>query len=148
MFYKLSPCYIRGWSNIIGNFSLFIPKIKDSEGRDTYELGKAWIGEEYTAMEYNEKKKKELPETRYRYFFDLIEQKFLTPAPVLWSTPGKKQVLAIDCGELHLLAVARTDGKPETEVYSAGHNQYGQLGHGDEIARHELTLVSVSGENL
>jgi alpha-tubulin suppressor-like RCC1 family protein len=113
----------------------------DEEGQQTYDLGKTWIGEEYDIEEMNEKTKKMETVTLYRYHYDLIAEKFLKPAPPCWATPGKRTVLDIACGELHLLVVAREEGKEETVVYSSGQNQYGQLGHGDTQQRHELTPI-------
>lgn len=130
-----------------------IPK-KDEQGSTiagVYELGKMWIGEEYETGEYERdvKGNKKLDEsgepikvTAYRYHEDLIREKFLKPAPVCWADPHPKRcVLSVACGELFILVVAR-DAEFDTKVYSAGHNGYGQLGHGDEKERHELTSVS------
>jgi hypothetical protein len=119
-----------------------------------YDLGKSWIGEEYekdivkketdpetgveTSLKTGEK------ETKYRYFEDLIVKQFLTPLPVRWSTPGKRKVLSVACGELHLVVVARMDGSFESDVYSAGHNAFGQQAMDPDSIReiHELTPVS------
>jgi regulator of chromosome condensation len=70
-----------------------------------------------------------------------IKEHFLTPKPVLWSTPGKRQVISIGCGGFHLIVVAREPGHFETTVWTSGLNQYGQLGLGDTERRDELTLV-------
>lgn len=116
-----------------------------------YELGKMWIGEEYETGEYEKDQDgktklddsgKPIPIISYRYFPKLIREKFLKPAPVCWAgTPyPKRNVLSVACGQLFIVAVARDAGY-HTSVYSAGHNGYGQLGHGDKLERHELTVV-------
>ena len=100
-----------------------------------------YMSTNYVIEEMNEKDGKMETVTMYRYHYDLIAEKFLKPAPPCWATPGKRTVLDIACGELHLLVVAREGGDPETVVYSSGQNQYGQLGHGDTQQRHELTPI-------
>ena len=69
-------------------------------------------------------------------------KKFLTPAPPQWAISGKKIVMSVSLGELHILVVAKTAGESESRVYSSGQSQYGQTGHGDQLQRHELTPVS------
>jgi alpha-tubulin suppressor-like RCC1 family protein len=113
------------------------------DGKQTYDLGKMWIGTTYEVQgKFNDKEKKYEMEEHYRYSEDRIAEKFLQPQPVCWATTGRKQVVSVACGELHLLVVARDEGKDQLVVYSSGHNQYGQLGHGDHEQRHELTPVS------
>jgi alpha-tubulin suppressor-like RCC1 family protein len=127
---------------------------KDEKGNTVpgvYELGKMWIGEEYdTGKQEKDSDGNNVFDGNgnpvmvmaYRYHEDLIREKFLKPAPVCWANPyHKRSVLSLACGELFMLVVAR-DGGFDTNVYSAGHNGYGQLGHGDEKERHELTSVS------
>jgi alpha-tubulin suppressor-like RCC1 family protein len=116
------------------------PIIQTEDGKETFDLGKQWIGEEYEIQEMNKGKMENV--TLYRYHNDLIAEKFLKPQPPRWATPGKKSVLSIACGEIHLLVVARDEGKFDSVVYSSGQSQYGQLGHGDTEQRHELTPVS------
>lgn len=82
--------------------------------------------------------------TYYRYHTKLIAEKFLIPRPPQWATPGKRRVISVACGDIHLLVVARDEGQFDSRVYSAGHNQYGQLGHGDQTPRHELTPVGAA----
>jgi len=114
----------------------------------TYELGKTFVGNvSVEIVEKDEKqqdgtivKKKERVEA-YDYDFDLIQKNFLTPAPVIWKTPGKRQVLELACGQSHLLVAARSVSNGSIDVYSSGHNNYGQLGHGDLQQRHVLTPV-------
>mmetsp|Transcript_53522 Transcript_53522/g.81193 ORF Transcript_53522/g.81193 Transcript_53522/m.81193 type:complete len:562 (-) Transcript_53522:199-1884(-) len=117
-----------------------------------YDLGKSWTGEEYEVRKMvkrvdpdtREETISEETETKYRYFQDLIVKKFLTPQPVQWSTPGKRRVLSVACGELHLVVVARMEGVFQSEVYTAGHNGFGQqaVPHGDgPMTVHELTPV-------
>jgi alpha-tubulin suppressor-like RCC1 family protein len=70
-----------------------------------------------------------------------IAKQFLTPKPPCWSIPGRRKVLSVACGELHLVVVARMDGMFESDVYSAGHNGFGQQGVSGVIEIHELTPV-------
>ncbi|CAJ1969562.1 unnamed protein product [Cylindrotheca closterium] len=126
---------------------------KDEKGNSipgVYELGKMWIGEEYETDEQEkdgdgnlkfDEKGNPVWATAYRYHEDLIKEKFLKPAPVIWANPyPKRSVLSLACGELFILVVARDEGY-DTNVYSAGHNGFGQLGHGDKHERHELTPI-------
>ena len=61
-----------------------------------------------------------------------VIDRFLTPAPVEWSTessqPGKREILNFCYGFNHLLVVARDPGTFETRVWSAGFGADGQLG--------------------
>jgi alpha-tubulin suppressor-like RCC1 family protein len=67
---------------------------------------------------------------------------FLTPGPVEWAGPKlKREVLHFACGMLHFIVVAKDPGRDDARVYSSGANQYGQLGHGDQFERHELTPI-------
>jgi hypothetical protein len=50
-------------------------------------------------------------------------------------------VINIACGGFHLLVVAVDPATNEKNVYSAGRNDFGQLGHGDCDRRTELTKV-------
>lgn len=118
--------------------SMGAPIKRNAEGQDLPDLGKSFIGEEYTEQTKNEKGEMETT-TKYRFHLDLISKKFLTPAPVEFEAPGNYEVLDASIGEVHLLVVARKDGI--TKVYSAGHNNYGQLGHGDRLQRHKLTAI-------
>ncbi|KAL7570326.1 hypothetical protein ACA910_017172 [Epithemia clementina (nom. ined.)] len=80
----------------------------------------------------------------------VIREKFMMPQPPRfnWGSP-KKTVLTVGCGIFHMLVVACEPGVAETNVYSTGHNGYGQLGHGDMKTRHELTLIrALEGENI
>eukprot|EP00934_Nitzschia_sp_Nitz4_P007936 Nitzschia sp. Nitz4//scaffold212_size37733//32543//34308//NITZ4_007741-RA/size37733-augustus-gene-0.14-mRNA-1//-1//CDS//3329542046//7926//frame0 len=109
-------------------------------GKMQYNVGKLFIGKEVEKQETNKKGEVETY-TAFEYNFPLIADKFLKPAPVEWDTPGEYAVLDVSCGETHILAVARKGGDFLTTVYSSGHNQYGQLGHGDELQRHQMTRV-------
>jgi Regulator of chromosome condensation (RCC1) repeat len=74
--------------------------------------------------------------------YPFICEKFLRPGPVRFAVGSqKKTVLTVACGSMHLLVVAREPNQFQSTLYSSGRNQYGQLGHGDEIIRHELTPV-------
>jgi alpha-tubulin suppressor-like RCC1 family protein len=77
------------------------------------------------------------------YDFDFIREKFLKPSPVRFAAIGspKKTVLTVACGTCHLLVVAREPNQFQSTLYSSGLNQYGQLGLGDNVDRHELTPV-------
>lgn len=118
---------------------------------NVYDLGKMWIGEVYEtgAVQKDKNGNAVLDDSGnpimiqdYRYFPDLIKEKFLKPAPVCWADASpKRSVISVACGELFLLVVARDEGF-ESKVYSSGNNGYGQLGHGDTRERHELTSVS------
>lgn len=145
--YTLTLCYYSGMGHFgeLGRSrSMGAPIVRNPDGHPTYDLGKKFIGEEYTEMKRNKEGEME-PVTNYRYHTDLILQKFLTPHPVEWKIPGKYTVLDVAVGELHMVVVARKDGM--TGVYSTGHNQYGQLGLGDQLQRHELTPVkALDGE--
>ena len=73
----------------------------------------------------------------------ILEQHFLRPKPVLFAhrpaiTP---KVIAVSCGVNHLLVVARDPTSSHGNLYSSGLNCSGQLGHGDDVDRHSLTLV-------
>lgn len=119
-----------------------------SSGNDIpqYDLGKMYIGEIITKMKKDKDGKMAQVED-YKYHTELINQKFLTPARVEWHIPGKYDVLDVAIGELHMVVVARKDGK--TRVYSCGHNNYGQLGHGDLIQRHSLfPIEALDGERI
>jgi hypothetical protein len=117
-----------------------------------YDLGKSWTGEEYdvevtvkeTDPETGAISLKNKMETKYRYFEDLIVKEFLTPQPVQWSTFGKRSVISVACGELHLVVVARMDGALQSDVYTAGHNGFGQQAISADGPKqvHELTPVS------
>ena len=117
------------------------PITKGPDGKDTYELGKRWIGTEVEAEEKDEKTGKIEKFTVFKYFGGLIAEKFLKPAPPRWTIPGKKDVISVACGSTHLLVVAVEVGEFDSAVYSSGHNQYGQLGHGDNKQRHELSPI-------
>ena len=71
----------------------------------------------------------------------LIHDKFITPHPVQFQMPGKKRVMNVACGDIHMLVAAADAGSDLVRLYSAGHNNYGQLGVGDQKGRHVLTLV-------
>ncbi|KAL9183189.1 hypothetical protein ACHAXT_004976 [Thalassiosira profunda] len=69
-----------------------------------------------------------------------VKEDYLTPKPPLWEQPTlKRDVLNVSCGAFHLLVVAKENGA--RVVYSAGLNQYGQLGLGDEERRGKLTRI-------
>ena len=110
---------------------------RDENGKP--DLGKSFIGEEYTVeVEKNGEVK---TETKYRYHPHVILDKFLTPAPVEWADNKDYVVLDAALGALHLVVVARDKATGALHVFSSGHNQYGQLGHGDEKSRHKLTRI-------
>jgi alpha-tubulin suppressor-like RCC1 family protein len=125
--------------------------IKNEKGHEVYDIGKYWVGEEYETgeLEKNSKGEVKLDDTTgepikviaFRYHLDLIKEKFLKPSPVCWATPAtKRSVISVACGDMHLLVAAR-DGDLDSKVYSSGNNGFGQLGHGDQRERHELTSV-------
>lgn len=73
---------------------------------------------------------------------NLIIEQYLTPKPVLYNNPAvRKEVLHIGTGNNHLLVVARTTNLGHQQLYTAGLNASGQLGHNDTENRHELTEV-------
>jgi hypothetical protein len=81
-----------------------------------------------------------------KYFFneDVIKEHFLKPKPVLWNTSLpklKRAVTHVSCGTSHILVCARAPEDSSSRAYSAGGGAFGKLGHGDELPRHELTLV-------
>lgn len=77
------------------------------------------------------------------YKQDLVMEHFLKPKPVIWAAGlGRKIVTHVGCGDTHTLVAARSPGEPSSRLYAAGMNAYGKLGMGDEIERHEMTLVS------
>ena len=99
------------------------------DGEKTYKLGKEF----YTDMSTGD------------FRTELVQKKFLTPLPPIWAGGLEKmQVLSVGCGGAHMLVCARRPGQFESNVYSSGLNQYGQLGLGDQKSRHELTPVSCS----
>jgi alpha-tubulin suppressor-like RCC1 family protein len=120
--------------------SMGAPLLPSDSGIPQYDLGKTFIGEIYTTMEKNREGEMEEVEN-YRYHTDLINGKFLTPAPVEWDEPGDYHVLDMALGECHMVVVARKGNAGQTRVYSCGHNNYGQLGHGDRVQRHVLTPI-------
>ena len=71
------------------------PITKGPDGKDTYELGKRWIGTEVEAEEKDEKTGKIEKFTVFKYFGGLIAEKFLKPAPPRWTIPGKKDVISV-----------------------------------------------------
>eukprot|EP00980_Cylindrotheca_fusiformis_P014745 scaffold4009_cov124-Cylindrotheca_fusiformis.AAC.25 len=130
----------------------------DKDNCPTYDLGKMFIGEHYETDEiekdiagnivYDEETGKEKMVMGYRYFQDVIRDCFLKPSPVCWAVPlPKRSVISVACGELFMLVVARDDGFA-SKVYSSGHSGYGQLGHGDTRARHELTSIKALEEKM
>jgi alpha-tubulin suppressor-like RCC1 family protein len=127
--------------------SMGAPLTTTEEGIPQYDLGKMFIGQNYTTMERGKDGTMEEVED-YRYHTDLINELFLTPAPVEWHMPGNYDVLDVAVGECHMVVVAREDDGM-TRVYSCGHNNYGQLGHGDRIQRHALTPIEeLDGEEI
>ena len=106
---------------------------KDSSGNTSYELGKPFYTKEV--------------DQELKFLTQVVNEKFLTPLPPVWAgVPTQKQVLAVACGAYHLLVSARNVGEFPTSLYTSGLNQYGQLGHGDTLNRHELTAVCFRGE--
>ncbi|KAL7536659.1 hypothetical protein ACHAXR_007318 [Thalassiosira sp. AJA248-18] len=81
-----------------------------------------------------------VPELTKKTSNEIVLEDFLKPKPVIWEQPKlKRTVLSLSCGGMHLLVGTRDpDG---LSVYSAGLNQYGQLGHGDEKMREVLTKI-------
>lgn len=75
------------------------------------------------------------------YHMNKVRDLFLKPAPVRFAVPGKPKVLNVACGDIHLMVTA-VDLQGKVRLYSSGHNNYGQLGHGDTEQRHALTPVS------
>ena len=74
-----------------------------------------------------------------------IIEHFLHPSPVIFAhlpaiTP---KVIAVACGLTHIAVIARDPTSSHGNLYTSGLNCSGQLGHGDDIDRHELTLVCV-----
>eukprot|EP00980_Cylindrotheca_fusiformis_P013093 scaffold3281_cov129-Cylindrotheca_fusiformis.AAC.12 len=126
----------------------------DKDNSPTYDLGKMFIGENYETGEiekdkdgniiYDEETGKPKMVIGYRYLHEVIRKHFLKPSPVCWAVPSpKRSVISVACGELFMVVVARDEGFA-SKVYSSGHNGYGQLGHGDTRARHELTSVRIT----
>mmetsp|Transcript_7217 Transcript_7217/g.10989 ORF Transcript_7217/g.10989 Transcript_7217/m.10989 type:complete len:588 (+) Transcript_7217:266-2029(+) len=92
----------------------------------------------------------EMPPKHDPNFEKLLIENMLTPKPVLWAGPTiKRQVLGMACGGFHMLVLVRENGSSDVRVYSSGLNQYGQLGHGDEKERQELTPIkALDGKNI
>jgi alpha-tubulin suppressor-like RCC1 family protein len=106
---------------------------KDENGNTTYELGKPLYTKEV--------------DQELKFLTEVVNDKFLTPLPPVWAgLPTQKHVLAVACGSYHILVSARNVGEFATSLYTSGLNQYGQLGHGDTVNRHELTAVRFRGE--
>ena len=81
---------------------------------------------------------------------DVYAQHFLCPQPVMFAhqpviTPT---VIAVSCGVLHMLVVARDPNSNHGKLYTSGFNGYGQLGHGDTENRNVLTLVRCASKEL
>jgi hypothetical protein len=75
--------------------------------------------------------------------FDKMREHFLTPKAVRWAGAIpyiRKKVVDVACGGFHILVAASDSSSPA--LYTSGLNQYGQLGHGDLVDRHELTRVT------
>eukprot|EP00523_Entomoneis_sp_CCMP467_P009017 CAMPEP_0168727528 /NCGR_PEP_ID=MMETSP0724-20121128/5223_1 /TAXON_ID=265536 /ORGANISM="Amphiprora sp., Strain CCMP467" /LENGTH=554 /DNA_ID=CAMNT_0008774361 /DNA_START=6 /DNA_END=1667 /DNA_ORIENTATION=+ len=80
----------------------------------------------------------------------IVRTNFMKPQPPRfnWGSP-KKTAVTIGCGLYHMVVVAREPGAAATNVYSTGLNKQGQLGHGDQVDRHELTLIKkLEGKNI
>lgn len=76
---------------------------------------------------------------------DILEEHFLRPKPVMFAhsplIPPK--VIAVACGLYHIVAIARDQESSHGKLYTSGFNYQGNLGHGDTVNRHKLTLVSL-----
>ena len=80
--------------------------------------------------------------TAYGWFnWRLIRDKYMKPAPAQYDVPGKVRALNVAAGDIHML-VTGVDENGAVRLYSSGHNNYGQLGHGDTKQRHALTPVT------
>mmetsp|Transcript_57364 Transcript_57364/g.139958 ORF Transcript_57364/g.139958 Transcript_57364/m.139958 type:complete len:604 (+) Transcript_57364:332-2143(+) len=84
-------------------------------------------------------------DTTFEYLADRLKQ-FLIPAQVEWSVKMSRQVLSVAMGELHMVVVARESSHGQLQfqprVYSCGHSGKGQLGHGDQTEKHQLTPIT------
>ena len=74
---------------------------------------------------------------------DILGDHFLQPKPVMFahSPLHSPKVIAVSCGSFHIVVVARDPLSLHGKLYTSGINIYGQLGHGDLMAREKLTLV-------
>ena len=84
-----------------------------------------------------EKLKKELKTT------GIIEQHFLRPKAVMFAHQPeiKPKVIAVACGFDHIAVIAMDPCSSRGNLFTSGLNGAGQLGHGDTVDRHVLTLV-------
>lgn len=79
-----------------------------------------------------------LPKARFqngKYNMEAISRDFLIPKPVVFGGPMmKREVVSVGCGDYHLLVCCRDQDSKSSggtlAVYSAGNNNYGQLGRG------------------
>jgi alpha-tubulin suppressor-like RCC1 family protein len=74
-----------------------------------------------------------------------VQEHFLTPKPAVFEgLPMKRTVVAVAMGSNFLLVSARDPNQFQAKLYTSGHNNYGQLGHGNKCVKdsfHKLKLV-------
>ena len=102
------------------------------------ENGKFDVGRKFYYKTVKDEKKEErsVPDLK------IIEKHFLAPKTVIYAGPQiKRTVIYVETGSFHLLVAARILGQDFAQLYTSGLNNYGQLGHGDDEDRHELTPV-------
>lgn len=85
---------------------------------------------------------REVKDGKKFYRLDKVNEHFLTPKPVQWFGGMPRPVVThLSCGGQHFLVAARKSHESSSRLYSTGLNNYGKLGHGDEVGRHKVTLV-------
>lgn len=83
----------------------------------------------FDAKRASELKKHESKDLAFDVAFVL--KNHMTPRPAIFASGSqRKKVLSVACGAAHLLVAAREPGQSESNVFSTGHNNYGQVGHG------------------
>eukprot|EP00557_Chaetoceros_sp_GSL56_P014857 CAMPEP_0176485392 /NCGR_PEP_ID=MMETSP0200_2-20121128/5013_1 /TAXON_ID=947934 /ORGANISM="Chaetoceros sp., Strain GSL56" /LENGTH=677 /DNA_ID=CAMNT_0017882029 /DNA_START=74 /DNA_END=2107 /DNA_ORIENTATION=- len=80
--------------------------------------------------EINRIPKNEIDENSYlKFHVDKVRDEYIQPGPALFADGFQDRIVEqVACGGYHILVIARETEDGPSELYSAGLNQYGQLG--------------------